>query len=141
MLVAENVNFSRVISEDLWRVYAPRAERYGEKLVMYSSDVWRQFTNGREWYFKSQYGVYSEKTESADFTPLFGILEAGARVLNLESPHLVWVKAKGKDFLFPKGVTLYDDEFLLEADVASIDESGVILLNEGGVITWMKPQK
>ena len=135
--VAENVDFSRVISEDLWRVHTPRAERYDEKVVMYSSDVWRQFTNGREWYFRSAYTVYSEKAESADFTPLLGTLETNTRVLNLESPYLAWTK-KEKEFLFPKGVTLYDAEFLLVADVASIDEDGVILLDKGGVITWTK---
>ena len=140
VLEAENVNFSRMISEDLWRVHTPRAERHGENLVMYSSDVWRQLTNGREWYFKSAYGVYSEITESGDFTPLLGTLETDTRVLNLESPHLAWMK-KEKEFLFPRGVTLYDAEFLLEADVASIDEFGVILLDKGGVITWTKPRK
>ena len=137
VLVAENVDFSREISEDLWRVHSLRAEHYDEKLVMYSSDVWRQLASGKEWYFKSAYTVYSEKAESADFTPLLGTLETNTSVLNLESPRLVWSQ-KEKEFLFPEGVTLYDAEFLLEADVASIDEFGVILLDEGGVITWMK---
>ena len=38
-------------------------------------------------------------------------------------------------------LVIYDSEFLLRTPTASMDNSGVILLNQGGVIRWVKPLK
>ena len=139
-LILENLEFEREVSGDLWRVRVPLVERREGKeaqIEVRSVDV-RRLTDGREWYFWSARGFYSEKTESADLTSLLGTLETGARVLNLESPWLSWSKDENI-FLFPKGLTIYDAEFILQSDAASIDESGVVLLDKGGVIRWRKP--
>ena len=69
---------------------------------------------------------------------LLGTLETPTRVLNLESPRLEWREA-GREFSFPRGLTLYDDEFVLRTSEASMDESGVVVLEKGGTVTWTKP--
>jgi hypothetical protein len=149
-MILENLEFEREISGDLWLVRVPLAERRGGVVEVHSVDVSRRLENGKEWYFRSAAGFYSEKAESVDLISLLGTLETDSRVLNLESPHLSWAKTAtadgqtadgqttGSGFFFPKGLVVYDDEFLLTADVASIDEEGVILLDRGGVIKWTK---
>ena len=136
-LVLENLEFEREISGDFWQVEIPLAERRDGMVEVRSVDIRRLLANGREWYFKGASGVYSEKEESADLYALLGTLETDVRVLNLESPRLSWSREKN-DFFFPYGVTIYDSEFILTAKIASIDESGVVLLDKGGVIEWMK---
>ena len=136
-LILENLEFEREISGDLWRLRTPLAERHDEKIEMLSPDILRKLENGEEWHFMGERGVYREKEESASLSSLLGTLATGTRVLNLRSPYLSWSKDE-KTFLFPNGITVYDTEFLLEADMASIDESGIILLDRGGVITWTK---
>ena len=51
---------------------------------------------------------------------------------------MLWSEASG-DFVFPRGLTLYDDEFLLSAPEASMDRTGVVLLEKGGQLQWTKP--
>ena len=136
-IVLENMEFEREISGDLWQVRVPLAERRDGEITVSSVDVRRWLPDGKEWYFRSASGVYSEQGESADLKILLGTLETDSRVLNLESPLLSWAKDENI-FLFPKGLTLYDAEFILKADLASIDENGVILLDRGGTIRWTK---
>ena len=141
-VILENLEFEREISGDLWQVRIPLAERRGGRVEVRSLDVSRRMGNGREWYFRSTAGVYSEEAGSVDLTALLGTLETDSRVLNLESPYLSWAgpgtEESGSGFFFPRGLLIYDNEFLLTADVASIDEKGVILLDRGGVIKWTK---
>ena len=51
---------------------------------------------------------------------------------------MLWSEASG-DFVFPSGLTLYDNEFLLSAPEASMDRTGVVLLEKGGQLQWTKP--
>jgi len=64
-------------------------------------------------------------------------METDTRVLNLESPFLSWLMNENS-FLFPRGLIVYDAEFLLETDLASLDGDGIMALNEGVVIRWRK---
>jgi hypothetical protein len=137
-LVLENLEFEQEMSGDLWQVRVPLAERRDERIEVRSMDVRRLLADGKEWYFQSGWGVYSEKGASADLTSLRGTLETDTRVLNWESPRLSWSREENV-FLFPKGIKVYDVEFLLESELASIDEKGVILLDKGGTVKWMKP--
>jgi len=133
----ENLEFEREISGDLWWVRIPMARRQDNIVEVRSIDVRRRLADGKEWFFMGSRGLYSETAESADLTRLLGTLETDTRVLNLEGPFLSW--SKNTDvFLFPKGLVLYDSEFLLETDLASIDTSGVVELSEGAVIRWKK---
>jgi hypothetical protein len=139
-LILENLEFEREISGDLWQVRVPLVERHEGReppIEVRSVDV-RRLADDREWYFWSARGFYSEEAESADLLSLLGTLETGARVLNLESPWLSWSRDENV-FLFPRGLTIYDAEFILQSDTASIDASGVVLLDKGGVIRWRKP--
>ncbi|MDR1620788.1 MAG: hypothetical protein LBS00_00260 [Synergistaceae bacterium] len=136
-VVLENLEFEREISGDLWRVRVPLTERRDGTITIRSADV-RRLSRGREWYFLGARGFYSEKAESADLFSLLGTLETDTRVLNLESPWLSWSKDENV-FLFPKGLTIYDAEFILQSDAASVDVSGIVLLDKGGVIRWRKP--
>jgi hypothetical protein len=139
-MVLENLEFEREISGDLWQVRIPLAERRDGRVEVRSVDVSRRLANGGEWYFRSAAGFYSEAAGSVDLVALVGTLETDSRVLNLESPCFSWNGSEpdGNGFLFPQGLTVYDDEFLLTAGTASIDEEGVILLDKGGVIRWTK---
>ncbi|MDR3231555.1 MAG: hypothetical protein LBT65_08940, partial [Synergistaceae bacterium] len=81
-----------------------------------------------------------EEDESVELYSLLGTLETDERVWNVESSELFW--SRGADeFLFPRGFTAYDTEFILTADVASIDRNGVVLLDRGGVIRWTQNEK
>jgi hypothetical protein len=136
-LLLENLEFEREISGDLWRVQVPWARRSGGRVEVRSLDVHRQIAEGGEWYFRSAQGVYSEEAVSLDLGPLLGTLETGSRVLNLESPRLSWSRDED-EFLFPRGLTVYDAEFLLRANVASLDASGTVLMDRGGIIRWTR---
>lgn len=139
-LVLENVEFERIISGDLWRLRSPLGERRGDLIELIPVYVWRELASGKEWYFHGERGFYSEKTISVDVAVLTGTIETSERMLNLQSPRLSWSQ-DADEFLFPEGVILYDSEFILEADVASLDKAGFILLEKGGVIRWTKPSK
>jgi hypothetical protein len=136
-LMLENLEFEREISGDLWRVQIPWARRNDGRVEVRSLDVHRRIAQGGEWYFRSGQGVYSEEAASLDLGPLLGTLGTGSRVLNLESPLISWSR-EVNEFLFPKGLTIYDAEFILRANVASLDASGTVLLDKGGVIRWMR---
>ncbi len=137
-IVMENLEFDREISGDRWRVRLPLAERLGEQVTVRSIDIRRRIVSGGEWYFFGAHGVYSNDEKAAVLRGLLGTLETPTRVLNLESPSLEWREARN-EFRFPSGLTLYDDEFVLETPEASMDESGVVLLEKGGTLVWTKP--
>jgi len=137
VVVVENLVFEREIAGELWYVRVPMARRLNNMVEVRSMDVLRKFADGKEWFFMGSRGFYSETAESADVIMLLGTLETDARVLNLESPLLSWANSEDV-FLFPKGLILYDAEFLLETKAASLDTSGVISLYEGAVIRWRK---
>ena len=137
VVVVENLEFEREISGALWHVRVPMARRLDNIVEVHSMDVLRRLADGKEWFFKGSRGFYSESAGSADVTALLGTLETDTRVLNLESPFLSWSNNE-EVFLFPKGLILYDAEFLLETKAASLDTSGVISLYEGAVIRWKK---
>lgn len=137
-IVMENLEFDREISGDRWIVRLPFAEKRGEQAIVRSIDIRRRMGSGGEWYFFGAHGVYSHDERAAAIRNLLGTLETPDRVLNLESPELEWREAR-KEFFFPRGFTLYDDEFALRTLEASLDESGVMLLEQGGRVTWTKP--
>jgi len=136
-LMMENLEFEREVSGDIWRVRTPIAERRLDIVEFHIVYVERRLASGKEWLFRGAHGLYSEAIASADVTDVVGTIETADRVLNLESPFLVWTMNENT-FLFPKGVTVYDEEISLKADLASIDEYGIIALNEGAVIRWKK---
>ncbi|GHV44153.1 hypothetical protein FACS1894204_00810 [Synergistales bacterium] len=146
-IIMENLDFEREISGDIWRAHIPRAARRDGVVEVTSVDATRNQAGGQEWYFRSASGLYSEKTGSADFSGLLGTLETGARVLNLESPTLLFLgygvsrderDENDYEFLFPDGLVVYDAEILVTADTAKLNKDGVILLEKGGVIRWKK---
>ncbi|GHT01266.1 hypothetical protein AGMMS50276_28910 [Synergistales bacterium] len=146
-IVMENLDFEREISGDFWRAHVPRASLSDGVAQVTSLDVTRLIdgSGGKEWYFRSALGLYSEKTGSADLFGLLGTLETGDRVLNLESPKLLFLGYKTSrdenaeyEFIFPEGLVVYDAEILLTAENAKINKDGVILLEKGGVIKWKK---
>jgi hypothetical protein len=143
-IIIENLDFEREISGDVWRAHIPRAARADGVVEVASIDVTRLAEDGKEWYFKSASGLYSEKTGSADLCGLLGTLETDTRVLNLESSRLLFsgygVSRDENDysFLFPDGLVVYDAEILVTAEVAKLNRDGVILLEKGGVIKWKK---
>jgi len=135
-VVMENLEFERDISGELWQVRVPVAERRDGMIELRSVDVRRRLADGKEWFFLGSSGLYSETAESADLTRLLGTLETDTRVLNLESPFLSWSRNENV-FLFPRGLSLYDAELILETKLASLDARGIMELNEG-VIRWKK---
>jgi len=138
-IVMENIQFSREVSGDLWRVKIPYLERDGNLFSVKSLDVTRKISNDNgEWNFIGDEGIYSYDQQIASVTGLHGRLDTKERVLNLESPKLNWAQ-ENNTFLFPDGLVMYDSEFLLRTPLASMDNSGVILLEQGGVIQWVKP--
>ena len=137
-IVMENLEFDREISGDRWIVRLPFAEKQGERVSVRSIDIRRQIAAGNEWYFFGAQGVYSHDERAAVLRGLLGTLETPKRMLNLESPSLEW-REEGNEFSFPMGLTLYDDEFVLRASKASMDESGVVLLEKGGTVVWTRP--
>lgn len=137
-IVMENLEFDREISGDRWIVRLPFAEKRDEQAIVRSIDIRRRIGSGGEWYFFGAHGVYSHDERTAAIQDLLGTLETPDRVLNLESPGLEWRESRN-EFFFPQGFTLYDDEFALRTLEASLDESGVMLLEKGGTVTWTKP--
>ena len=138
-LVMENIQMAREISGDMWRVKVPYLDREGNTIHLRSLDIRRIISgDGGEWYFFGREGIYSHDIKAASITGLLGTLEAQTRTLNLESSRLNWQESRD-ELVFPEGLTLYDDEFLLRTTTASIDKKGVILLEKGGVIQWVRP--
>ena len=138
-IVMENIQFSREVSGDLWRVKIPYLEREGNLFSVKSLDVTREISNDSgEWKFIGDEGVFSYDKQIASVKGLHGRLDSKKRVWNLESPKLNWAQ-ENNTFVFPEGLVIYDTEFLLRTPLASMDNSGVILLEQGGVIQWVKP--
>ena len=138
-IVMENIQFAREVSGDMWRVKIPYLDRDGDTVNMRSLDIRREISNDKgEWYFFGREGVYSHDQKTASISGLLGTLDDSERVWNLESPKLDW-QEKNNTFTFPEGLVIYDEEFLLRTPQASMDNSGVILLEQGGVIQWVKP--
>ena len=138
-LVMENIQMSREVSGDMWRVRIPYLDRDGDTIRMRSLDIRREISNtNHEWYFFGREGSYLHKQKTASLKGLLGTLETEDRVWNLESKQLTWHE-KNNALSFPEGFTIYDNEFLLKTPQASMDESGVIIVEQGGVIQWLKP--
>ncbi len=138
-LVMENIQFSREVSGDMWRVKIPYLDRDGNLFNIKSLDVIREISgdNG-EWRFFGKEGIYSIDQSVASVYGLYGTLETKNQTWTLESTQLDWTQ-KNNTFVFPDGLVIYDSEFLLRTPLASMDNSGVILLEQGGVIQWVKP--
>ncbi len=138
-VVMENIQMSRVISGDTWRVKVPVLEQEGNSVNMRSIDIRRYASSDRgEWYFFGREGTYDYEQKAAKISGLLGTIDDGVRVWNLESKKLDWQDSQD-NFTFPEGLTVYDDEFLVRAPLASMDRRGVILLEQGGVIQWARP--
>ena len=138
-LVMENIQFSREVSGDIWRVKIPYLEREGNLISVKSLDVTREISNDNgEWKFIGDEGIYSYDKNIASVSGLHGTLDSKTRILTLESPKLNWTQ-ENNTFVFPEGLVIYDSEFFLRTPLASMDNSGVILLEQGGVIQWVKP--
>lgn len=138
-IVMENIHMTREISGDLWNVRVPYLQQDGDAVSLKSIDIRRTISGDKgEWYFFGREGVYSNDQKAASINGLLGTLEANNRTWNLESQKLNWQEDKNT-FVFPEGLVIYDDEFMLKTPHASMDESGVILLQRGGVIQWVRP--
>ena len=140
-MVMENINFSREISGDMWRVKIPYLDRDGNIISVKSLDVKRELNGNKgEWTFFGREAIYSYDQKVASLKGLSGTLQTDKRSWTLESPRLNWKEEKNT-FTFPEGLVVYDNEFLLRTPTASMDNSGVILLKQGGVIRWVRPIK
>ena len=140
-LVMENIQLARTLSGDVWRVRVPYLDREGITVHMRSLDIRRDISGDKgEWYFFGRNGIYSYDVNAASISGLLGTLEADTRTWNLESTRLNW-KESENSLVFPEGLTIYDDEVMLKTPQASIDKSGVILFEKGGVLQWRKPLK
>lgn len=138
-VVMENIQLSREVSGDMWRVKIPYLDREGDLVNVKSLDIRRYISGDKgEWYFFGGEGVYSHDVKEASIKGLLGTLADENRTWNLEGKRLNW-KEKNNTFIFPEGLVLYDEELSLNAPYASMDNSGVILLDHGGVIQWLKP--
>lgn len=138
-IVMENIKLSREVSGDMWRVRIPYLDRDGDTINMKSLDIVREISGDKgEWTFFGKSGIYSHDVKAASISGLHGNLEDSRRSWTLESPKLTWTEKSGS-LVFPEGLTVYDGEFMLRTPRASMDRSGVILLQHGGVIKWLKP--
>ena len=138
-VVMENIQLSREVSGDMWRVKIPYLDRDGDVVNVKSLDIRREISGDKgEWYFFGREGVYSHDVKEASIKGLLGTLADEKRTWNLEGRKLNW-QEKNNTFIFPEGLLLYDEELSLNAPYASMDNSGVILLQHGGVIQWQKP--
>ena len=140
----ENIRFSRVISGDLWQIRLPYLEQRDEAVNFLSVDVKRTLSGDKgQWTFFGQSGtvlVRSNDAKTASVSGLYGTLQDPQRTWTLESPKLTW-QEKNNTITFPEGLVIHDREFHLSTPMASADDSGVILLQHGGVIKWSKPLK
>lgn len=140
-IIMENIQMSREVSGDIWRIKIPLLHQDGNTANMQSVDI-RKEANAKhgEWYFFGHGGVYSHDEKAASINGLLGTLEDSGRTWNLESKKLNWYE-ENSTFIFPEGLVIYDDELSLNTTRASMDNSGVILLEQGGVIQWQKSLK
>ena len=137
-MMMENIQLNREISGDMWHVKIPYLDREGNTVNMRSLDVLREISGDKgEWYFFGHTGVYSLDKQIGSVNGLLGTMQTENRTWNLESSRLDW-QQENNTFIFPEGFVIYDDEFLLRTPKASMDNSGVILLEQGGVIQWVR---
>ncbi|MBQ3377266.1 MAG: hypothetical protein IJG62_03255 [Synergistaceae bacterium] len=143
-IVIENISLEREVHGDIWSVKIPYLDRDGERFNLRSLDITRRIKTGGSWYFFGDNGFFSNDIRVAHVNKIRGTLEVldnqGGRIWNLESPSLNWIESEDA-IDFPQGLTVYDQEFLLDTPEANINKSGVVLLKRGGVITWTKPLK
>ncbi len=140
-VIMENIQLSREVSGDMWRIKIPYLDRDGDVVNVKSLDIRRQISGDKgEWYFFGREGIYSHDVKEASITDLLGTLKDENRTWKLEGKRLNW-QEKNNTLTFPEGLTIYDEELSLNAPNASIDNRGVILLDHGGVIQWLKPLK
>ena len=140
-IVMENIQFAREISGDMWHVKVPYLDRDGNIISVKSLDVKRELSGDKgQWTFFGREAIYSYDQKVATLKDLSGTLQSNKRSWTLESPRLNWKEEKNT-FVFPEGLIVYDSEFLLRTPTASMDNSGVILLKQGGVIRWVRPIK
>lgn len=138
-VIMENIQLSREVSGDMWRVKIPYLDRDDDIVHVRSLDIRREISGDKgEWYFFGREGIYSHDVKAASINGLLGTLADENRTWNLEGKKLNWQEGNST-FIFPEGLVIYDDEFSLNASYASMDNSGVILLDHGGVIQWLKP--
>ncbi len=138
-VIMENIQLSREVSGDMWRIKIPYLDRDGDTVNVKSLDIRREISGDKgEWYFFGREGIYSHDVKEASITDLLGTLKDENRTWNLEGKRLNW-QEKNNTLTFPEGLTIYDEELSLKAPNASMDNSGVILLDHGGVIQWLKP--
>lgn len=137
----ENIEMAREISGDTWNVKVPYMQQEGNRIELQSIDLTRQMSGDKgEWYFFGHEGTYSNDTQEMRVNRLLGTIEASGRTWNVEGSKMDWQAGKN-DFVFPEGLTVYDSEFLIQTKEASMDRNGVILLQKGGVIKWIKPSE
>ena len=140
-IVMENIQMSREVSGDTWRVKLPYLDREGDTIHMRSLDIRRYISGDKgKWSFFGREGFYSHDIKAASISGLLGTLANGGRTWHLESNRLYWQDGTSS-LTFPEGLLIYDEELMLKTPQASIDKSGVILLEKGGVIQWVKPLK
>ena len=138
-VIMENIQLSREVSGDIWRVKIPYLDRDGDLVHVKSLDIRREIKGNKgEWYFFGREGVYSHDVKAASINGLLGTLAEENRTWNLEGEKLNW-QEQNNTITFTEGITIYDEELSLNAPYASMDNSGVILLEYGGVIQWLKP--
>ena len=140
-IVMENIQFSREVSGDMWRIKLPYLDREGETIHMRSLDIRRQLSGDKgEWSFFGRDGIYSNDIKAASISGLIGTINNGGRTWSLESGRIDWQDGRGS-IVFSEGLTIYNGELMFKTPTASIDTSGVLLLEKGGVIQWVKPRK
>ena len=137
-LAFENIHMTREISGDLWKVNIPLVSQEDLHLKLQSLDISRTLENNKgEWLFFGREGIYSHDQQLARINDLTGTLNNGLRELKIKSPGVNWSAIKNA-LEFPNGLTVYDDALILSTSKASLDKTGVILLNQGGVIKWSR---
>ena len=135
----ENIHMKREVSGDLWQVQIPLLSREDERIIARSIDINRTFKNNSgNWYFFCKEAFYFFEKNIANVKGLLGTIESGTKIFNLESPFLVW-QEENSSFSFPEGLLFYDNEFLLKTKCASMDSSGLIILEKGVEIQWQRP--
>ncbi len=138
-LAFENITMSREVSGDVWDVHIPLVSQESMHLKLQSLDITRTLhDNAGQWYFFGQEGIYSHDEQAASINGLTGTFQDDkGHNLKLLSPVVNW-QAGQNALVFNDGLTVYDNEFKLTGNQASIDQKGVILLQHGGVIEWGK---
>ena len=90
-IVMENIQLSREVSGDMWRVKIPYLDRDGDVVNVKSLDIRRQISGDKgEWYFFGLEGVYSHDIKAASIKGLLGTLADENRTWNLEGRKLNW---------------------------------------------------